>query len=313
MRDVLNYLEGFVILSETLSFSETAHAMNVTQPCVSRQIRLLEERLGLRLFVRDKHSVHLTDAGRDLKLRLSPLVKEIQSVLKEKRGHASRVEGVVTVGSLAEIGQSTVMPLLLAFRATHPGVSLDVHYLKEFEIVDALKKGDLSLGMVTSPVESENVRSYEVLSERVLAVTRAGNARDLADPGEADFVVYRQGDRLLQAWIKRFHPARAARKLRAVVAVNSHRSMMDALLASDAYAIMPEQSVSEALASGRLRAACPHEFRNPLLVAVQENALMESKNEALLRHLLDGFKKRAAPATTGRKDDDRSRKRPPRS
>ena len=310
MRDVLNYLESFVLLTETLSFSETALLMNVTQPCVSRQIRLLEENLGVRLFVRDRHRVHLSEAGRDLKLRLSPLVKEIQTVLREKRDNVGRVEGTVAFGSLSEVGQSTFFPLLLAFRKTHPGVRLDVHYLKEFEIVEALKNGALAFGVLTAPPEAESIRCYEVFAERVLCVTRDSNAGAPFDPGTAEFVAYREGDKLLQAWFRGHEKGRGGqRKPHMAVTVNSHRSMVEALLATNAYAVMPERSVERELASGALRQASPHAFHNALYLAVQENALLESKNAALCRHLLDGCK--TLKGTTHGSDGDTSRKRKP--
>lgn len=63
----------------------------------------------------------------------------------------------------------------------------------------------------------------------------------------------------------------------------------DTLLTDGTYAIMPELSVIEALASRRLRVPCLHAFHTPLLVSVRENALMESMSQTPLRHLLDGF------------------------
>ena len=54
----------FMELTRTLSFSKTAETFYTTQPTVSRQIKLLEEEWGIRLFDRNKRQVQLTNAGK---------------------------------------------------------------------------------------------------------------------------------------------------------------------------------------------------------------------------------------------------------
>ena len=69
---MLNYLETFFSLAKTLSYTQTAKEMNIAQSAISRQIKLLEEALGLQLFVRTTQSVHLSDSGKELLGKLQP-------------------------------------------------------------------------------------------------------------------------------------------------------------------------------------------------------------------------------------------------
>ena len=66
----LDYLRAFVALSETLSFTQAARQLGITQPSISRQIRILEDELETQLFFRDKHRVQLTPEGLRLKTEL---------------------------------------------------------------------------------------------------------------------------------------------------------------------------------------------------------------------------------------------------
>src|SRR5262245_15341788 len=103
----LHHIECFASLASTLSFTETARQLRLSQPSVSRQIKQLEELVGTTLFLRDRHRVHLSEAGRDLKSRIVPLFDEMQRVLEATRGSAMQVEGRLRIGSLFEFGQNT--------------------------------------------------------------------------------------------------------------------------------------------------------------------------------------------------------------
>lgn len=209
MKEDLSYLDCFVILSETLSFSETATFMAISQPSVSRQIRLLEERLKTPLFVRDKHRVLLTAAGLELRGRIAPLIKEVQQSLHAVRERSEKVEGKVSLGCLQEAGQAIFFQLLLSFQKSYSHLQLHVEYLKEMEIVEKVKKGDLTFGVVTQPVDLESVRTYDLREEKSVMVTRESNQRKMQAFTDEEFIVYREHDRLLAAYIKKHSPGTA--------------------------------------------------------------------------------------------------------
>lgn len=76
-------LECFVTLSRTLNFMQTAKEMHITQPAVSKQIRALEEELGVKLFFRTTHHVLLTEEGKSF-------CKDAETVLKILRDAENR-------------------------------------------------------------------------------------------------------------------------------------------------------------------------------------------------------------------------------
>ena len=289
----LHHLECFASLASTLSFTQTARQLRLSQPSVSRQIRQLEELVGTPLFLRDRHRVHLSDAGRELKTRLVPLYEEMQRVLDATRGKAMRIEGRLRVGSLYEFGQNTLMQHLLAFRTTYPAVELHVELLKEIEIIPRLRDGTLDFGIVTS-ADQENLTAFELVREPAVLVTRAANKQSFERAERPAVVAYRRDDPLLDRFLSTHYKRFSRRNLDFVVVVNSHKAMLEALLATDAYAAMPIHSVRALLDSGQLRLASDRELKNKLYLVYPSTNQVEERNRVFRQFVLDAVRPRAA-------------------
>ena len=90
----LQQLRCLVVLSETLHFGRAALRLNMTQPPLSRQIALLEESMGVRLFQRDRRTVTLTSAGRYFVEEARAILQRageaaVQARLAAEGGHGS--------------------------------------------------------------------------------------------------------------------------------------------------------------------------------------------------------------------------------
>ncbi|MEH7414931.1 LysR family transcriptional regulator [Neobacillus drentensis] len=82
----IRQLRYFISVAEHLNFTEAAKQLFVAQPAVSQQIASLEKAIGLKLFLRDKHSVQLTPAGRVfLNDAIEMLNKSEEAVIKAKK------------------------------------------------------------------------------------------------------------------------------------------------------------------------------------------------------------------------------------
>lgn len=146
----LRQLKYFVKTAETLNFSEAARLLYVTQSTLSQQIRQLEQELGTALFVRDSHSVSLTESGE----QLLPLAKR---TLQDATACQDRIKDLQQMlsGSL-NIGITyTFAPLLtetvMEFLKIYPGVKLNIFYKTMEELMDMLEKRELDFVLAFKP------------------------------------------------------------------------------------------------------------------------------------------------------------------
>lgn len=116
----LSALRVFDTAGRLLSFSRAAHELNVTQSAVSRQIRVLEQWLGVELFVRTTRRVELTEAGRsylaDVRSALDDVEQATQRIVAQCR------RSVLTIDVLPSVASFWLMPRLADFTRQHPDV-----------------------------------------------------------------------------------------------------------------------------------------------------------------------------------------------
>lgn len=142
-------LRAFISVAETGSVTKAAQLLNLVQPAVSRQLRLLEEDVGNELFVRGRHGMSLTDAGKSLLVYGRRAMLELDRA-RADLGGTTEVGGLVTVGLLPSTCDVISSRLITAMRARYPGVRMRIsmgyagtlqHWLETGEIDAALLYG----------------------------------------------------------------------------------------------------------------------------------------------------------------------------
>jgi DNA-binding transcriptional LysR family regulator len=158
-------LKGFEAVARHLSFTRAAAELFVTQSAVSRQVRQLEEHLGVRLFERRTRAVVLTEAGYLYYTELAPLLKSIEDATRRIAG--ARAEARVRVtGSLTFAGLWLV-PRLGEFQAQHPHVQ--VHVVADNVIRD-LVRDDFDVAVRYAPRETAGPGALALFGETLTPV-----------------------------------------------------------------------------------------------------------------------------------------------
>jgi LysR family glycine cleavage system transcriptional activator len=120
----LGCLRAFEAVARRLSFRAAGEELHLTQPAISRQIRSLEDDLGMALFLRGTRHVELTGAGSALLRSVAPWMQQLDSTVRQIRTARNRRQvGVTTFASFASLW---LLPRLLYFQREHPDIDIRI-------------------------------------------------------------------------------------------------------------------------------------------------------------------------------------------
>lgn len=129
----VNGLEVFLAVAEHGSLRRAATALGVQSPAVSYQLKALEERIGVALFIRTTSSVQLTDAGRSLLARAQPAMTELGEALEDARASGAARKGTVRLTLPYVAYQITIAKRLAEFQSKYPEIELELSFNEAFE------------------------------------------------------------------------------------------------------------------------------------------------------------------------------------
>jgi DNA-binding transcriptional LysR family regulator len=124
---LLGSIELFCLAAELGSFTLAANAASVTPAAVSRSVARLEERLGVRLFVRTTRQIRLTDSGVRYFEQCRQALAQLVDAEREVTGQQTTPAGVLRISMPTPYGHYRVLPLLPAFRELFPEVQVEAH------------------------------------------------------------------------------------------------------------------------------------------------------------------------------------------
>ena len=150
-------LQAFIAVSEQASFSRAAEKLFITQPAVSKRIAALESELDTRLFDRIGHNISLTEAGRALLPRAQRILMELEDSRRALANLADHVAGPLCFGTSHHIGLHRLPPVLRKYSQTYTDVELDIQFMDSEAACNAVAAGKLELGIVTLPLESNEL------------------------------------------------------------------------------------------------------------------------------------------------------------
>jgi DNA-binding transcriptional LysR family regulator len=161
-------------VAEALNFSRAARQLHIAQPPLSRQIQQLEAELGVRLFVRDRRRVELTDAGRVLVHEARILVNQAMLTMDAVR-RADRGEyGLVRVGLGSGLGKK-IKQVLLGHTQRFPDVEVQCKDILSTWQNEALLERQIDVGFLRPPVDLLHLVSECLFEEQFLVFLSKGN------------------------------------------------------------------------------------------------------------------------------------------
>ena len=191
-RDVeLRDLRIFLVLADELHFGRTAERLGISQPTVSEAVRVLESRLGVKVFDRTSRRVRLTPAGEALKRGLVPALSAVDQALAQTSELSGAVRGLLRVGFVLTTEGPALSRLIAAFHTRYPGCEVRLQEVETFDAYRALRRGDIDVLCNWLAVDAPDLTAGTAFAhyERALAVAathrlarqRAVSIEDLAD------------------------------------------------------------------------------------------------------------------------------------
>lgn len=163
-------LRSFVQAVETGSLSRAAQRVRLTQPALTRQIRLLEQELGTPLLVRTGRGVRPTPAGEELEARARPILNEMEALHADMVAQAATVSGTVRMAFAPSIGAAVGGALLEHFQGACPAVRVEAVTVLSAVARDALLRGRLDLGVIFLDVPGPSLRIEPLWTETLCLV-----------------------------------------------------------------------------------------------------------------------------------------------
>ena len=159
----------FVQVAELGSLSKTSERLRIAQPSLSRQMRLLEEELGVTLFIRGPRGTHLTDAGQVLFNRTAGPMREIGRAIYEVRSLPNEAGGSVVLGLPPTLVQLLAGPLARRVAAYAPNISLRIVDSYTGHLLKWMRDGELDVAILYGPTPA-GVNAAKLLEDEVMLV-----------------------------------------------------------------------------------------------------------------------------------------------
>lgn len=142
------HLRSFLAVGKELHFAKAAEKLFITQPALSKQIRLLEDELEVKLLNRTKRSVSLTTAGKYLMDEAEYMVNHLDRVVEATRRKGEGEEGEIRIGFVGSAMQNIIPRLLEEMSDSHPNIHASLDELNNKDQLNAIAHDKLDIGFV---------------------------------------------------------------------------------------------------------------------------------------------------------------------
>ncbi len=166
----LHQLNSFITVAKCGSFSRAAEQLCITQPALSRQIRTLEESLGVELFNRHGRGVVVTVAGELLQVRAAQLLQDGETIREEIAAVAGEVTGRVTLGLIPSVSHSLVGDIIQQYRETFPKVSLVVEEAMSGTLQELTEQKKIDLAITYKPYQGRLLHCSSLITEQLYLI-----------------------------------------------------------------------------------------------------------------------------------------------
>lgn len=199
----IRQIRYFLAVAEEGQFTAAARKLNMAQPPLSQQIKLLESELDVTLFERGPRRAVLTDAGKLFRIRALQIADLTDSARREMKDFRNGISGTLHIGTVSSSAKLLLSPGLRKFHHTYRNVRLSIHEGNTFQMLDMLENRLIELAIVRTPFTGTHMEAIYMDPEPMAASTSAqidGNTSDmeLTDLKNRPLIIYRRFESLIR-------------------------------------------------------------------------------------------------------------------
>ncbi|WP_414448197.1 LysR substrate-binding domain-containing protein [Burkholderia sp. 22PA0099] len=174
---LIRQLWMFLAVAEEKHFGRAAQRLNMSQPPLTEQIKVLEQSLKLTLFERSRRGTRLSAAGAAILPAVRQFADQVERLERVVREVAAGQSGVLQVGAITSAMLDTVPALQAALKRDHPGLSVFVREIDSVEAIPALQSGELDVAFVRlDGAAAHGIDSLPLAEDRLAVALPRGHA-----------------------------------------------------------------------------------------------------------------------------------------
>ncbi len=172
----LQQLQYIVALADHRHFGKAAAACFVTQPTLSMQVRQLEEELDVVLFQRRQQPLRPTPEGERVVAQARLVLREAEQLRALTNELHGGLAGTFRIGIIPTLAPYLLPLFLPHFAEAHPDVRLVIDERRTSRILKSLRRGELDIGLLVTPVDATEFEEVELFQEPFLGYLPTGHA-----------------------------------------------------------------------------------------------------------------------------------------
>lgn len=149
----IRVLRYFLAIAREESITSAAARLHITQPTLSRQIKDLEDQLGQKLFLREKHRMTLTAEGMLLRKRAEEILDLVDKTEAEFSAMEESVSGSIYIGSGETDAMRLIADVIRGLQETFPSIHFHLYSGNAEDVTEKLEKGLLDFGILIEPAD----------------------------------------------------------------------------------------------------------------------------------------------------------------
>ena len=168
----LRQLSYFTTIVNEGNISQAAKKLNISQPPLSHQMKLLEAELGVTLFERGSRRIRLTPAGKTFYDRALAILDLSQTARTELTAQKQEIQGVVRLGIISSAVEFVTRHYLAPFRRSYPKALFELHESNSYHLLDLLHSNQIDLAVIRTPFAKAGLEMHTLPPEAFLAIGR---------------------------------------------------------------------------------------------------------------------------------------------